>query len=173
MAVGWSTPVSHNPWMMSISVHPSRYTHKIIDETREFTVNIPTTELTNEMQYCGEYSGEDVDKFKELNLTPVKGKKVKCPSIKECIAYLECKVTQQFITGDHTTFIGKIIYAEAEEDLIKINTDTRTIPDRYFDPVKCEILLHLGGDAYITTSEKLYVPEIKPPSKSWKDKQFK
>lgn len=172
MAVGWSTPVSHKPWMLAIAVHPSRYTHKLIDETREFTVNIPTTELAYQMQYCGEYSGRDVDKFKELNLTAKPGKKVKCSYVDECIAFLECKVVQQFKTGDHTTFIGKIIHAEAEEDFIKINPDTRTIPDRYFDPEKCNILLHLGGDAYITTSKELIKPEVPPPSVSWKEQQL-
>ena len=172
MAVGWSTPVSHKPWMVAITVHPRRYSHKLIEETGEFTVNIPTTELANQTQYCGEYSGRDVDKFKELNLTPKLGKKVKCPSIEECIAFLECKVANQFTTGDHTMFVGEVVYAEAEQNLIKINPETRTIPDRYFDPTKCKILLHLGGDAYITTSEKLIKPKTTAPPISWKEKQL-
>lgn len=172
MAVGWSTPVSHKPWMLAIAVHPSRYSHKLIEETGEFTVNIPTRELAYQTQYCGEYSGRDVDKFKELNLTPKPGKNVGCPSIEECIAFLECKVAHTFTTGDHTTFVGQVVYAEAEQDLITINPETRTIPDRYFDPRKCDILLHLGGDAYISTSEKLIKPEVPPPPVSWKEKQL-
>jgi len=172
LAVGWSTPVSHKPWMLAIAVHPSRYSHKLIEETAEFTVNIPTTELAYQTQYCGEYSGRDVDKLKELNLTPKPGKKVRCPSIEECIAYIECKVVHQFTTGDHTMFVGEVVYAEAEENLITVNPKTRTVPDRYFDPTKCNTLLHLGGDAYITTSDKLIKPEVPPPAVSWRERQL-
>lgn len=172
MAVGWSTPCSHKPWMLAVAIHPSRYSHKLIEETEEFTVNIPTTELAYQTQYCGEYSGRDVNKFEEATLTPIPGKKVKSPYIKECIAFLECKVVDKFTIGDHTLFIGKVVYAEAEEGLIKINPETRTIPDRYFDPEKCEILLHLGGDAYVTTHTKLIKPEVPPPPVSWKEKQL-
>jgi len=172
LAIGWSTPVSHEPWMVAIAIHPSRYSHKLIEETGEFTVNIPSIDLVYQTQYCGEYSGKNVDKFKELNLTTIPGKKVSCPSIEECIAFLECRVINKFRTGDHTTFIGEIVHAEAEQDLITINPNTRTIPDRYFDPKKCDILLHLGGDAYISTSKKLIKPQVPPPAVSWKDKQL-
>jgi len=40
----------------------------------------------------GTCSGADTDKFAKFRLTPVKGKKVKAPLIKECLANIECKV---------------------------------------------------------------------------------
>jgi flavin reductase (DIM6/NTAB) family NADH-FMN oxidoreductase RutF len=40
----------------------------------------------------GTCSGSDTDKFEKFMLTPVKGKKVKAPLIKECLANIECKV---------------------------------------------------------------------------------
>jgi len=172
MAVGWNMPCSHKPWMVAIAVHPSRYSHKLIQESGEFTVNVPTLELAYHTQYCGEYSGADVNKFKEAHLTMKPGKKVSSPSIEECVAYLECKVVNSFKTGDHTTFVGQVIYAEAEEDLIVVVPDTRTVPDRYFDPGKCQILLHLGGDAYITTCPRATKPKVPKPAKSWKDLQL-
>jgi flavin reductase (DIM6/NTAB) family NADH-FMN oxidoreductase RutF len=173
MSVGWNMPCSHKPWMVAIAVHPQRYSHKLISESKEFTVNVPTTELAYQTQFCGEYSGRDIDKFRESKLTARPGKKVKAPYIEECIAFMECKVAGQFETGDHTTFVGEIVYAEAEEDLIRIKPETRTIPDRYFDPSKCTLLYHLGADAYVTISPKLYEPSVPPPAKSWKTEQLK
>jgi flavin reductase (DIM6/NTAB) family NADH-FMN oxidoreductase RutF len=40
----------------------------------------------------GTCSGADTDKFDKFMLTPVKGKHVEAPLIKECIANIECKV---------------------------------------------------------------------------------
>jgi flavin reductase (DIM6/NTAB) family NADH-FMN oxidoreductase RutF len=40
----------------------------------------------------GTCSGADTDKFTKFKLTPVKGKIVKAPLIKECLANIECKV---------------------------------------------------------------------------------
>ena len=37
-------------------------------------------------------SGTDTDKFAKFKLTPVQGKVVKPPLIKECLANIECKV---------------------------------------------------------------------------------
>ena len=39
-------------------------------------------------------SGRDVDKFKELKLTPEYGEITKCPMIKESPVNLECKVVE-------------------------------------------------------------------------------
>ena len=40
----------------------------------------------------GTCSGSDTDKFEKFGLTPVKGKYVRSPLIKECLANIECKV---------------------------------------------------------------------------------
>jgi flavin reductase (DIM6/NTAB) family NADH-FMN oxidoreductase RutF len=173
MTVGWVMPCSHQPWMVAVAIHPRRYTHQLIEETKEFTVNVPSEELTYQTEYCGEYSGRFVDKFAETRLTAKPGKKVKSPWIKECVAFMECRLAGRNKAGDHTIFIGEIVYAEAEERFIKRNPKTRTIPDRYFDPKKCRTLLHLGGDAYVVSSPKLYKPEVPPPARSWKKEQLK
>jgi flavin reductase (DIM6/NTAB) family NADH-FMN oxidoreductase RutF len=40
----------------------------------------------------GTCSGADTDKFDKFGLTPVQGKYVRSPLIKECLANIECKV---------------------------------------------------------------------------------
>jgi flavin reductase (DIM6/NTAB) family NADH-FMN oxidoreductase RutF len=51
----------------------------------------------------GTCSGADTDKFEKFMLTPVKGKHVKAPLIKECMANIECKVVD--IVKEHNIVV--------------------------------------------------------------------
>ena len=49
-----------------------------------------TRDLAKATDYCGVRSGRDVDKWKEMNLTPVPSLEVKVPSIAESPVNIEC-----------------------------------------------------------------------------------
>ena len=55
-------------------------------------IAIPTVDLLDRVVGIGTCSGADTDKFAKFGLTPVKGKVVKAPLIKECLANIECRV---------------------------------------------------------------------------------
>jgi len=96
MAIGWGlVGVVWRKPAFFVLVRPSRFTHEFIEETGEFTVNVPPNGMEKIVNYCGEVSGREVDKFKKCKLTAVKGKKVKVPVIKECIVHYECKVVHK------------------------------------------------------------------------------
>ncbi|MDI6805759.1 MAG: flavin reductase family protein, partial [Candidatus Bathyarchaeia archaeon] len=116
ITLAWAMPTSINPPLVAISIAPRRYSHALIEETKEFVVNIPTMEILRETLFCGRRSGRDLDKFKEAGLTPAPAKKVKPPIIKECVAHLECRLHSQFTIGDHTIFIGEIVEAYVEKE---------------------------------------------------------
>ncbi len=59
---------------------------------RECVISIPTVDLIDQVVGVGTCSGADTDKFEKFGLTPVKGKHVASPLIKECLANIECKV---------------------------------------------------------------------------------
>jgi len=40
---------------------------------------------------------------------------VRPPSVKECPVNLECRVVDEFETGDHTWFVGEIVAHNVEE----------------------------------------------------------
>jgi len=107
--LGWKMNTSGSPPMMAISVAPTRFTHDLIARSGEFVLAWPGEDLAEATLFCGTRSGRDVDKFKEMGLTPLKGEHVNAPLIKECIANLECRVRGQMTTGDHTIFVGEII----------------------------------------------------------------
>jgi len=48
-----------------VAVRPSRYTHDFIENTGEFTVNVPNRGMESIVSYCGTVSGKDHDKFEE------------------------------------------------------------------------------------------------------------
>ncbi|MFA5523089.1 MAG: flavin reductase family protein [Tissierellales bacterium] len=97
MTIGWGNIgiVWGKPIFM-VAVRYSRYTYDLIESSKEFTVSIPINkDLKKELAYCGRYSGKDVDKFKECNITIVDGQKVSAPIIGECDLHYECKVVYQ------------------------------------------------------------------------------
>jgi len=53
MGTLWARPV------FVVAVRPSRYTHRLIEETGEFTVNVPRKGMEEIVEYCGTVSGRD------------------------------------------------------------------------------------------------------------------
>lgn len=120
MTVAWSTPISFNPPIVGVSISPKRNTHKLIQRTKKFAINIPTKEFAKETYYAGTKSGKELNKFKETDLSTTEGE-TGVPLIKECYANIECEVMDNPIFGDHTFFIGKIKAAQADQEAIKEN----------------------------------------------------
>jgi flavin reductase (DIM6/NTAB) family NADH-FMN oxidoreductase RutF len=148
ITLAWIMPTSINPPMLVISISPKRYSHRIIEETGEFVVNVPTMKLAKQSVFCGRISGAKVDKFKKTKLTALPAKKVKSPIIKECVAHLECKLTQKITTGDHTLFVGDVVAAYVNKGVF---TET-------YDATKVKPLFHIGGDSFVTISPEVVTP---------------
>lgn len=152
ITVAWATPVSHQPLIVTIAISPKRYSHDLIDRRREFVVNLPDIGLAEMSNWCGRKSGRKFDKWTETGWTAAPGKSIKTPHIEECYAFLECKVIQQVIAGDHTTFFGEVIDAYAAKDTFgKVKQGGP--PSYCFDPKKIKTLQHLGGDMYLANEE--------------------
>lgn len=115
ITVAWAGTVCTNPPMLSISVRPERYSYHMIKETGEFVVNLTTERLAYATDYCGVRSGKDVDKFREMKLTPEAAAKVKAPLIKESPVNIECKVKQVLELGSHHMFLAEVVAVHADE----------------------------------------------------------
>lgn len=146
--IAWAMPTSKEPLLVAISLSPKRHSYSLIEESGEFIINIPTLELLQAVYACGSLTGRSFDKFKKANLTPMAAKKVKAPAIRECIAHLECKVENKFVTGDHTVFVGKVLEAYA---------DTGVFAESY-DQKKARMLYHSGGNNFAVLDPRIYKP---------------
>jgi flavin reductase (DIM6/NTAB) family NADH-FMN oxidoreductase RutF len=140
ITIGMYMPISHNPPLITIGISPRRYSCKIIEESKEFVINVPTKDLVKQAIFCGSVSGKDHDKFKEAKITPIPANKVKPPLIKECVSNLECKVVSSYICGDHILFIGEVLAAHVNNfffneslDVLKAETINHK-KGRYFIP---------------------------------------
>lgn len=109
ITVAWAGTICSDPVMVSISVRKERHSYNIIKETGEFVINLVTKDLTFATDYCGVKSGRDVDKFKEMNLTPVNIEGVSCPAISESPLNLACKVKEIKELGSHDMFIAEVV----------------------------------------------------------------
>jgi flavin reductase (DIM6/NTAB) family NADH-FMN oxidoreductase RutF len=122
ITVAWAGNICTNPPMLSISVRKERFSHAIIKETGEFVVNLVGRDLVKAADWCGVKSGRDVNKFKELHLTPEQGQIVKAPLIAESPLNIECQVTEIKELGSHDMFMARVVAIDAEERLIDKST---------------------------------------------------
>ena len=109
ITLAWVGTVCTNPPMVSISVRPERYSYPILKEAGEFVINLTTRDLAFATDYCGVKSGRDVDKFKELHLTPLAMQHVSAVGISESPVNIECRVRKSEELGSHTMFIADVV----------------------------------------------------------------
>ena len=97
MTIGWGTMgVEWGKPIFIAFVRQSRHTKRLLDQNREFTVNVPVDGCDkNILKVCGTESGRDVDKIQKLGLTLVPGETVDVPGIAQLPLTLECKVLYQ------------------------------------------------------------------------------
>lgn len=146
ITIAWTGTICSDPPMVSISVRPERYSYHMIKETGEFVINLTTKELAFAMDYCGVKSGRDVDKFAAMQLTPVRGEKVKAPLIAESPVNLECKVTEVKHLGTHDMFMAEVVCVHADE---KYMDEQNRFHLEMADPI-----VYSHG-TYMTTGEKI------------------
>lgn len=109
ITVDWHMPTSFNPPLYIISIGKTRFSLNLIKNSRVFAVNFMTFLQKDAVLYCGQNTGLKVDKFHETKLTKEECSSIDCPYIKEAAAVYECEVVDEFETGDHIIFVGKII----------------------------------------------------------------
>ena len=118
ITLAWVSKVCAEPPMLAIAVRSSRYSYQMIKETGEFVVNVPTEPIMRQVDFCGNKSGKDMDKFKETGLTPESASKVKAPIVKECPANFECKVRQSVHLGSHDLFVGEVVAVTIDKSIL-------------------------------------------------------
>ena len=147
MPAAFVTPVSIDPPLIGVAVHPARHTHDMIKFSEEFALNIPTQELLHHCQYLGSVSGTELNKLELTRLPTFGARKVQAPLLEGCVGWIECGVEDAYRLGDHTFFVGKVAAASAEQDAF---TDAWLLADPEERP-----LHYLGVNYYAVLGERL------------------
>lgn len=108
-----------DPVWVGISIREATYTHGLVREQGEFTVNLPTADMLKQVLGCGSCSGRDgIDKFEKYGLTKLPSKHVEPPIIAECPVNLECRVVAFHNVGDHDLFVGEVLVEHVDEEAV-------------------------------------------------------
>lgn len=118
ITIGWTGIVCTRPPMTYISVRPERYSYELIKSSEEFVINLTTSAMCREVDFCGVKSGRDTDKFAKCGFHAADAQVVSTPIIEECPVSLECRVTDTKELGSHTMFIAEIVGIDVEEKYI-------------------------------------------------------
>lgn len=109
VTVAWTGTICSNPPMCYVSLRKDRHSHDLIKKNMEFVINLSTEPLLNAVDWCGVKSGRDVNKFKEMHLTPEPATMLKAPMIAESPLNIECKVVEIKELGSHDMFIAEVV----------------------------------------------------------------
>ena len=121
--------VESKPPLISVASYETHHTNIGIKENGTFSVNTPSEELIEKVDYCGIVSGKEIDKSEVFDV--FYGDLETAPMISQSPLNLECKVIKVLNLKDlvgvekaHDLFIGKIEGAYADEEYL-----TEGIPD--------------------------------------------
>ena len=110
------------PCIIGIALRKATYTHGLIVESKQFTVNFTPASIMDKMDLVGTSTGRDVpDKFAEYGLTPLPSIEVAPPIIEECHVNLECKMLNVSEVGDHDLFLGEVVAMHVDDDKLDDN----------------------------------------------------
>ena len=107
------TSLSLDPVLVLVCVDKDTHTHVILERARAFAVNI-----LSERQ-------EDISRLFAKKAEPergsLRGAKYRfgatgAPLLEDCLAYVECRVTEAHSGGDHTIFLGEVVAMGADGD---------------------------------------------------------
>ena len=146
ITVAWTGTICSDPAMLYISVRPERYSYHMIEETKEFVLNLTNEKIIKATDMCGVRSGRDVDKWKLTGLTPEKAKTVRAPLVKESPVSIECKVTEVKELGSHDMFIAEVVSVDVDEKYFDENGK--------FDLNAAGLIAYSHGE-YLKTGEKV------------------
>lgn len=118
--------ISEDPPLLVVSIHKDTQTHRMIEESGQFVLNIASTEQAKLAKRLGHEKA--ADKFKEFGIEIEKAATVSAPIIKGSFASIECKVITSFPASQQTVYIAEAIDFTRNEGMSPIVWDM----DRYY-----------------------------------------
>jgi len=111
MTMGWHTVMEFTPALVGCVIAGSNYSFRLIRESGECVINLPTTALTDTVVAIGNTTGKEIDKFREFGLTAEEAREVNAPLVRECHANFECRLYDDALVAEYNFFIFEVVRA--------------------------------------------------------------
>jgi flavin reductase (DIM6/NTAB) family NADH-FMN oxidoreductase RutF len=111
MTMSWHMMVEFEPPLIACIVSEADYSFAALRATGECVIAVPAVELAEKVVKIGNASGRDIDKFAAFGLTPLPATRVAAPLVAECLANLECKVTDTRLVNKYDLFVLEVVKA--------------------------------------------------------------
>ncbi len=146
MSCAWHTALSFDPPLFAVLIAKKRFTHHVIAEAEEFTVNfIRANQALLSAQY-GRKSGFDLVKTEKYPVRLMPSRIIRSPVIGDAYVCFECRLIEIRTYGDHDLFVGEVLAIHEEEKCFN--------EQGVLDPNRIHPLLYLGSDFYCTIDPK-------------------
>ena len=145
--IAWCAPVSMQPPMVGIVVHPNRHTADLIRFSDGFAINIPGPSLVKQTAFLGSQSGLNNNKLESSGLSLFSPLSIDAPLIEGCLAWIECTLQDVIRLGDHSLFVGNVVKVQADDEAY---AQQWLLKDREHSP-----LTFIGGTRYAVIGDPI------------------
>jgi len=115
LTVSAFTGISLDPLLVMISIGHNRDSYPFVKDGGIFAVNILRGDQTHLSDLFAGRMPEVEDRFADL---VYRSEASGAPILEDCLAWLDCRVTEEFVVGDHSIFIGEVLAADVvSEDM--------------------------------------------------------
>lgn len=138
MAAAWVTRCNYSPCLMAVCINKAHATHAAIIATGQFSLNLPSVDMVNEVDCAGLISGRKLDKSRLFETHF--GTLEHAPLVRTAPLSLELVLHERLALETNTIFVGRVTAAWTEEcyltdgvvDVEKVRPFTLTMPDNRY-----------------------------------------
>lgn len=143
LAVAWHMPTNKEPFLYALSIAKENYSHKLLEEGKDFTVNFLSHDYLEDILIAGKYHGDQVDKWKLFKrLKPIRALRVKALMIEQSLLVYECIQERIVEFSDHSLLVGRVELIHYKKGKLK--------------PEKVKYPLHMGK-RYFSRNTRSYI----------------
>jgi len=112
--------VAEIPPLIAVSVSKTFATYQLIENSKEFAINVLADSQLDLAGKFGSIHGYEVDKFKEANIATESASKIGAPLVSDCFANIECRVRSSLweVEGNHAIYVGEVIAFKVNNKLM-------------------------------------------------------
>lgn len=116
MTINMIAGLSFTPPLVGVSLSHHSHTASLINESREFAVNLIPPDQTELAKRIGASTGRKINKFTEFKIDTFEGNIISSPLVKAAHTIMECKVNNIVNIGNHSFYIAEVVvYHELEK----------------------------------------------------------